>query len=76
MKHDVTHISLIPFVFKAIGAQPVPEHRLKVGIFGLIMPDLENWLKLRILASWGMTETVIHAYRGWSQRESRRAIRF
>ena len=63
LKHDVTHISLIPFVFKAIAAQPIPEHKLKVGIFGLVMPDLENWLKLRILASWGMTETVIHATR-------------
>ncbi|MEM7410886.1 MAG: AMP-binding protein [Myxococcota bacterium] len=63
VKHDVTHISLIPFVFKAIANQPVPEHKLKVGIFGLIMPALESWLKLRILASWGMTETVIHATR-------------
>lgn len=63
MKHDVTHISLIPFVFKAIAAQPIPEHSLKVGIFGLIMPDLEKWLGLRILAAWGMTETVIHATR-------------
>jgi crotonobetaine/carnitine-CoA ligase len=63
LKHDVTHISLIPFVFKAVAAQPVPEHKLKVGIFGLIMPELESWLKLRILAAWGMTETVIHATR-------------
>jgi crotonobetaine/carnitine-CoA ligase len=63
LKHDVTHISLIPFVFKAIAAQPVPEHKIKVGVFGLVMPDLENWLKLRVLASWGMTETVIHATR-------------
>ncbi len=62
-KHDVTHISLIPFVFKAIADQPVPEHKLKVGAFGLIMPALEAWLKLRILAAWGMTETVIHATR-------------
>ncbi len=63
LKHDVTHISLIPFVFKALGGQPVPDHKLKVGIFGLIMPHLESWLKLRILAAWGMTETVIHATR-------------
>jgi crotonobetaine/carnitine-CoA ligase len=63
LKHDVTHISLIPFVFKAIASQPIPDHKLKVGIFGLVMPDLENWLKLRVLASWGMTETVIHATR-------------
>lgn len=63
LKHDVTHISLIPFVFKALAGQPVPEHKLKVGAFGLIMPALEAWLKLRVLAAWGMTETVIHATR-------------
>ncbi len=63
LEHDVTHISLIPFVFKAIAAQPIPDHKLKVGVFGLVMPDLENWLKLRVMAAWGMTETVIHATR-------------
>ncbi len=62
-KHGVTHISLIPFIFKAIAQQPVPEHKLKVGAFGLIMPVLESWLHLRVLAFWGMTETVIHATR-------------
>jgi crotonobetaine/carnitine-CoA ligase len=68
LKHGVTHISLIPFVFKAVAGQPVPDHKLKVGIFGLIMPDLEKWLKLRVLAAWGMTETVIHATRNdWFQ---------
>ena len=68
MKYDVTHISLIPFVFKAIGGQPVPKHKLKVGVFGLIMPDLEKWLGLRVMAAWGMTETVIHATRNdWLQ---------
>lgn len=68
LKHDVTHISLIPFVFKAVAGQPVPKHKLKVGVFGLIMPDLEKWLGLRVMAAWGMTETVIHATRNdWLQ---------
>jgi crotonobetaine/carnitine-CoA ligase len=60
-KHSVTHISLIPFVFKAVADQPVPEHTIKVGAFGLVMPILEDWLKMRVVASWGMTETVTHA---------------
>lgn len=60
-RHGVSHISLIPFVFKAIAGQPVPEHSLKVGVFGLIMPELEAWLKLRVVPAYGMTETVIHA---------------
>ncbi|MCB9724885.1 MAG: AMP-binding protein [Spirochaetaceae bacterium] len=68
LAHDVTHISLIPFVFKAIAGQPIPAHKLKVGIFGLISPDLEKWLGIRVLAAWGMTETVIHATRNdWFQ---------
>ncbi|MEQ8841065.1 MAG: class I adenylate-forming enzyme family protein [Acidimicrobiales bacterium] len=60
-RHSVTHISLIPFVFKAIGGQAVPEHTIRVGVFGLVMPALEKMLNLRILPAYGMTETVIHA---------------
>jgi crotonobetaine/carnitine-CoA ligase len=60
-KHSVTHLSLIPFVFKAVADQPVPAHTVKVGAFGLVMPVLEDWLKMRVVASWGMTETVTHA---------------
>ncbi len=63
LRHDVTHISLIPFVFKAVADQPIPDHKLEVGVFGLIMPVLEGWLKLKVTANWGMTETVIHATR-------------
>jgi crotonobetaine/carnitine-CoA ligase len=60
-KHEVSHISLIPFVFKAVAAQPVPDHSVRVGVFGLIMPELEGWLKMRVLPAYGMTETVIQA---------------
>ena len=63
-KHSVTHISLIPFVFKAVGAQPIPEHTVKLGAFGLVMPELDGWLQMRVAPFWGMTETVIHATRG------------
>ena len=61
LEHQVTHISLIPFVFKAIAAEPIPEHPLKVGVFGLVIPELEAWLKLRVVPAFGMTETVTHA---------------
>ena len=43
-KHQVTHISLIPFVYNALAGQPIPEHPVKVGVFGLIVPELEQWL--------------------------------
>jgi crotonobetaine/carnitine-CoA ligase len=63
-KHRVTHLSLIPFVFKAIAGEPIPEHTVRVGVFGLIMPELEAWLGMRVVAAYGMTETVIHAIHG------------
>ena len=59
--HKVTHLSLIPFVYSAIAGQPIPEHSVKVGVFGLIVPELEAWLGFRVVPAYGMTETVIHA---------------
>jgi len=63
-KHGVTHISLIPFVFKAVADQPVPEHTVRIGVFGLIMPELDAWLGMRVVPAYGMTETVTHAIHG------------
>lgn len=60
-RHRVTHISLIPFVFKAIAGEPIPDHTVRVGVFGLVMPELEEWLRMRVVPAYGMTETVIHA---------------
>ncbi|WP_295870968.1 AMP-binding protein [uncultured Zhongshania sp.] len=63
-KHQVSHCSMIPFVFKAIGMQAVPEkHSLKVMPMGIIWKEIEGWLKAKPFASWGMTETVTHATR-------------
>ena len=61
LAHKVTHLSLIPFVYSAIAGQPIPEHSVKVGVFGLIVPELEAWLGFRVVPAYGMTETVIHA---------------
>jgi len=63
-KHDVTHISMMPFVMKAAMAGPVPPNKLKVGVFGLISPQVEQMMGgIRITSNWGMTETVTHATR-------------
>jgi len=63
-KYQVSHCSMIPFVFKAIGMEAVPEqHSLKVMPMGIIWKDIEGWLKAKSFASWGMTETVTHATR-------------
>ncbi|MGI9604018.1 MAG: class I adenylate-forming enzyme family protein [Acidimicrobiales bacterium] len=61
-RHSVTHISLIPFVFKAVAGQDRPaDSTLEVGVFGLVMPMLEGLMGCRVVPAYGMTETVIHA---------------
>lgn len=61
--HRVTHISLIPFVFNAVAGKPIPENSLEVGVFGAVVPPLEQMLGCRVLPAYGMTETVTHATR-------------
>ena len=61
VRRAVTHISLIPFVFKALMLPDKPtEHKLRVGVFGLIVPELEAAFGFKVLAAYGMTETVTH----------------
>ncbi len=60
-KHSVTHISLIPFVIKAAFETGIPEsHTVRVGVFGLIMPVLDQMMGMRVIAAYGMTELVTH----------------
>jgi crotonobetaine/carnitine-CoA ligase len=60
-RHGVTHISLIPFVIKAAFEQGIPEgHTVRVGVFGLIMPVLDQMMGMRVVAAYGMTELVTH----------------
>jgi crotonobetaine/carnitine-CoA ligase len=67
-KHSVTHISLMPFVFPALGGPDRPEkHTLRAGVFGLIMPEIDAWLGIKVYACYGMTETVTHAISGRPQ---------
>lgn len=63
LKHKCTIASMIPFCFKAIGAQEVPKHHYRIWTTGIIMPQLEDWFKVRTFACWGMTETVAHGTR-------------
>jgi len=63
-KHSVTHISLIPFVIKAAFEQGIPaDHTVKVGVFGLIMPVLDQMMGMKVIAAYGMTELVTHCIR-------------
>lgn len=63
LKHKVTIASMIPFCFKAIGTQEVPAHHYRIWTTGIIMPQLEDWFKVKTFACWGMTETVAHGTR-------------
>jgi crotonobetaine/carnitine-CoA ligase len=67
VRHGVTHISLLPFVVKALAGQEVPPSRLRAAQFGAIMPPFPHWPDLQIYACYGMTETVTHAISGRPQ---------
>jgi len=60
VRRKVTHISLLPFVFTALMAPDKPANSLRVGVFGLVVPELEAAFGFRVLAAYGMTETVTH----------------
>src|SRR3954468_15281700 len=61
VEHGVTHISVMPFVMGALGNPDKPtDHTLRVGVFGLIMPDLDKMFGIDVYAAYGMTETVTH----------------
>jgi crotonobetaine/carnitine-CoA ligase len=68
VEHGVTHISLMPFVMGALASPEKPaEHTLRVGVFGLIMPDLDRMFGIDVYAAYGMTETVTHCVSGKPQ---------
>ena len=63
-RHGITHISLMPFVMGTLMAEDKPATDLRIGVFGLIMPDLDALFGIQVYAAYGMTETVIHATTG------------
>jgi len=68
VEHGVTHTSVMPFVMGALGSPERPkEHSLRVGVFGLIMPDLDDMFGIAVYAAYGMTETVTHCIAGKPQ---------
>ena len=63
-RHRITHISVMPFVMGALGNPDRPKTDLRVGVFGLILPMLDEMFDILIYAAYGMTETVTHAISG------------
>lgn len=65
VEHGVTHTSVMPFVIPNLMSPDKPaEHTLRVGVFGLIVPDLAKAAGIDIYAAYGMTETVTHSITG------------
>jgi crotonobetaine/carnitine-CoA ligase len=70
VEHGITHTSVMPFVMGALGSPDRPaEHTLRVGVFGLILPDLDRMFGIDIYAAYGMTETVTHCITGKSSEK-------
>lgn len=64
LKHKCTRASMIPFTFKALFSQAVPEqHFYKTWSTGVKLHIIEQHFKVTTFATWGMTETVTHATR-------------
>ena len=63
-RHRVTHISLMPFCVPALAAADRPATELRIGVFGLLVPDWEKQFGLSIYGAYGMTETVTHSICG------------
>ena len=61
---EITHISLMPFVMGTLGQPDRPKTKLRVGVFGLILPDLDRMFGIAVYAAYGMTELVSHAITG------------
>ncbi len=58
LEHGVTWASMIPFGFKALMDQEVPEHRMRFWSVGARLPEVEAHFKVDTLGLWGMTETL------------------
>lgn len=60
---EATHFPVMGFTMQAFFGREIPPNHLRVGVFGLIQPQIEQMTGVRLTSNWGMTETVIHATR-------------
>ncbi|HXY27108.1 MAG TPA: AMP-binding protein [Acidimicrobiales bacterium] len=64
VRHHITHFSLMPFCMSTLMDPDRPHTSLRVGVFGLIVPNAKDVFGCDVYAAYGMTETVIHAISG------------
>ena len=60
VKHNCTWSSMIPFAFKALAGQKVPEHRYRFWGTGAQIPMVKQMFGIESIGWWGMTETITH----------------
>jgi crotonobetaine/carnitine-CoA ligase len=64
VRHRITHFSLMPFCMSTLTVPDRPATTLRVGVFGLIVPNAREVFGCDVYAAYGMTETVTHAITG------------
>lgn len=60
LKYQLTWLSTIPFAFKAIADQPVPDHSYRLWGTAAHLPQIEDHFRVQVMGWWGMTETLTH----------------
>lgn len=58
LRHAVTWVSMIPFAYKALMSQPVPEHKQRFWGGPASLPKLGAHFGVATIGWWGMTETL------------------
>jgi carnitine-CoA ligase len=64
LRHRCTVTSIIPFVYRGIASQPVPQHHYRVWGSPLCDPPFDAQFHVKSVGWWGMTETVSHGIVG------------
>ena len=60
LKHRVTWVSMIPFAFKALMSQAVPQHQMRFWGGPASLPAVGQHFGVDTIGWWGMTETLTH----------------
>jgi crotonobetaine/carnitine-CoA ligase len=58
LDHEVTWASMIPFGWKALFNQTVPEHKMRFWGLPATIPEIGEHFNVATIAWWGMTETL------------------
>jgi len=59
-QYGVTWASMIPFAFKALMTQPVPDHQMRFWGGPANLPKIGAHFNVETIGWWGMTETLTH----------------